>query len=214
MACGAGWAWLRDGGRVVHVAGARGPRGPLTAIVDRVPVTDPGRRLRLDSSHALTWTTPALPVAAPWSEVAAACEAVRPHCWNDPRAFALTVEDPDASVARLAGRGPGLTPAGDDVLAGFTYALLATGHPAAGQVRTVVRATAEHLGEPSASLVRAACEGEVFAPAAAMLAALVKADGSALAPAVRILARLGGTTGRAMLTGISRALTSPQVSGT
>lgn len=208
LASGAGWAWLRDGKQVVHVAGLRGPRGPLTAIVDRVPLVEPGDRLALDADGAAVWRTPRVPPTGLPDAVAAACEAVRPHVWNDPRALLLGTEPLGAHVADLAGRGPGLTPAGDDAIAGFAYTRLATGHPNGAAAREAALAAAALTGEPSASILRAAADGEIFAPAAQMLAALLRADDEALAPALRNLTALGRTTGRALLTGITRAVCS------
>ncbi len=208
MASGAGWAWLRDGERVIHVASIRGPRGPLTAIVDRVPVSDPGDHLRLDTGGARIWRTPAIEATASREAIRDACRVVRPHVWNDPRALALGTL-PIAQVAQdLAGRGPGLTPAGDDALTGYVYTVVALGRADADQARIAARRWAAATGEPSASLLRAAADGQVFAPAAAVLHALVTADGAALAPILRTLTALGRTTGRALLTGIVRALES------
>ncbi len=208
MASGAGWAWLCDGERVIHVAGARGPRGPLTAIVDRVPVSEPGDAMRLDAAAAQVWRTPPTPAAASPDAVSAACQAIRPHVWNDPRALLLGTAPIDEVARDVAGRGPGLTPAGDDALAGFVYTRVALAHREAPQARHAAKIAAAETGEPSASLLRAAADGEVFAPAARMLAALLRADGDDLAAALRTLTALGSTTGRAMLTGIVRALSS------
>ncbi len=208
MASGAGWAWLREETLVIHVSGARGPRGPLTAIVHRVPVSAPGERMPIDASVARVWRTPPPPPAAGAEAVAAACLAVRPHMWNDPRALRLGIDDLDEVARSLAGRGPGLTPAGDDALAGYVFARIALAHPESHRTARAARTAAEVTGEPSASLLRAAADGEVFAPAAQMLAALLRADGPALAPAVRTLTALGRTTGGAYLTGIVRALES------
>lgn len=206
MASGAGWAWLRADGMVVHVTGERGPRGPLTAIVDRVPVCEPGDLMRLDAEQARLWQTPATPRASDPEAVLSACAAVRPHMWNDPRALRLG-RDPIGDVAlQLRGRGPGLTPAGDDALVGFVYATIAYEHPDAAETRQAAADAALATGEPSASLLRAAAGGEVFGPAAQMLHALIRADGARLAPAVRNLTALGRTTGRAILTGIVCAL--------
>lgn len=209
LASGPGWVWLRDGTQVVHVAGTRGPRGPLTAIVDRVPVSEPGDHVRLDTAGAQVWRTPVSPPpAAAHAAVLAACDSVRPHVWNDPRALLLGTAPLTEHVADLAGRGPGLTPAGDDAIAGFVYASVALQRSNADAVRAAALSAATATGEPSASLLRAAADGEVFAPAAQMLAALLRADGPALAPALRNLTALGRTTGRAMLTGITRAILS------
>ena len=209
MASGAGWAWLRAGERVIHVAGARGPRGPLTAIVDRVPVSEPGDLMRLDCSGARIWRTPPVDATASSDAIRDACALVRPHLWNDPRALALGTH-PIAQVAgELAGRGPGLTPAGDDALTGYVYTAVALGLTGADEARAAALRAASMTGEPSASLLRAAAAGEVFSPVASMVRALVDADGQALAASVRSLTALGRTTGRALLTGIVRAL-SPE----
>ncbi len=210
MASGAGWAWLRDAAAVTHVTGPRGPRGPVTVIVDAVPVLAAGQRVELDLDAARPWRTPEPPPPASPERIAAACDAVRPHMWNDPRALSLGTR-PVADVAgELAGRGPGLTPAGDDVLAGYLLARRAIdpdgARVEAARILTVARRA---TGEPSRSLLRAAVHGQAFEPAAAMLAALLRGDGPAIAPAVRRLAALGSTTGRAMLTGLVRGLLSP-----
>ena len=49
---------------------------------------------------------------------------------------------PDEPVAQLLGRGPGLTPTGDDVLAGALVTLHALGSPAAAPLAHAVRARA------------------------------------------------------------------------
>jgi hypothetical protein len=190
------------------VCGPRGPRGPLTAIVDHVPVLEPGRRVALDTRRARIWHTPEPPAAAAADRVLAACAAVRPHAWNDPRALALGSGPLADGVRALTGRGPGLTPAGDDVLAGFVLARRAFDVVDSRRDVAIVLACGRQTGEPARSLLRAAADGEAFEPAAAMLAALLAGDGAALAPAVRRLAALGATTGRAMLTGLIRGLTT------
>jgi hypothetical protein len=203
MAAGAGWAWLRGDGRVVHVTGARGPRGPVTAVVERVPVLRPGQRVTLDMTGAEWWRTPPPPPAAHPELVAGACEAARPHAWNDPRALELGSRPLAEAASALSGRGPGLTPAGDDALIGYLLARRALDPSAARTDAAIVLARARRAtGQPSLSLLRAAARGEAFEPVAAMLAALLRADGPALAPALRRVSALGATTGRATLTGL------------
>ena len=207
MATGAGWAWLRGDGRVVHVTGARGPRGPVTAVVAHVPVLHPGQRVGLDLSDAEPWRTPSPPPPADHGLIAGACEAVRPHAWNDPRALELGTRPLVEAASDLAGRGPGLTPAGDDALAGYLLARRALDPAGARADAAVVLTVARpRTGQPARSLLRAAARGEAFEPVAAMLAALLRADGRTLAPALRRLRALGATTGRAALTGLIRGL--------
>ena len=202
MACGGGWAWLRDGHLFAHICGARGPRGPLTAVVEHMPVLTPGQVVELDMTRSRRWRTPGTSVTAPPEQIAAACAAVRPHAWNDPRARALGRDPRAATVGALVGRGPGLTPAGDDVLAGYVLARRAIDPDRSRRDRALVLWSARHTGEPARSLLLCASRGEAFSPAATMLAALLAADGPALAPGLRRLRALGATTGRAMLTGM------------
>lgn len=162
----------------------------------------------LDTSRARIWRTPPVDATASSDAIRDACALVRPHVWNDPRALALGTH-PVAEIANeLAGRGPGLTPAGDDALTGYVYTVVALGLAGADEARAAALHALSMTGEPSASLLRAAADGEVFSPAAAMLRALVTADGDALTPSVRGLTALGRTTGRALLTGIVRALSA------
>lgn len=97
----------------------------------------------------------------------------------------------DATVPRLIGRGPGLTPLGDDVLAGWLAAHRATGVPTA----EVDRAIRRHAGRTtllSATLLDCASHGEVLPEYAAWLRAL----GSDAEPErVRALHRVGATSG-------------------
>ena len=203
MAAGAGWAWLRGGGRVVHVTGTRGPRGPLTAVVERVPVLRPGQDVALDLAGAERWVTPPPPPPTRRDLIAGACASARPHAWNDPRALELGSGSLTEVAAALTGRGPGLTPAGDDALAGYLLARRALDPTGARADAAVVLGVARHAtGQAALALLRAAAHGEAFEPVAWMLSALLRAEGAALAPAVRRLSALGATTGRATLTGL------------
>jgi hypothetical protein len=205
VAAGAGWGWLRDeAGRPVHLTGERGPRGPLTAIVAaRMPLLRPGELVALDGTEARPWRTPAPLAPAPADQRRAACEAVRAHVWNDPWATALGREPLDALLPRLAGRGPGLTPAGDDALLGFVLARRALDPSGArGVAARVLAEIRRRSGEPSRTLLRLAAHGEAPEPAALVRDALLTADGPALAPAVRRLVAYGRTTGRAILAGL------------
>jgi hypothetical protein len=120
------------------------------------------------------------------------------------------------TVARrsLLGRGPGLTPSGDDVLAG----LLACVRPLAAaatfrshRVQDAVTATADAVAAAapavttalSASLLRHAAASEVAVPVAAVLAALT--GSGALAPALDRLLDVGSTSGRDLALGLLAA---------
>ena len=101
---------------------------------------------------------------------------------------------------RLLGRGPGLTPLGDDVLAGWFATRAALGEPdpaLAGAVRRRLGVTTLL----SATLIECAIRGEVLPQLGAWLA-----DPS---PATRdALLAVGATSGTGLLAGASLALTS------
>ena len=106
----------------------------------------------------------------------------------------------DVHLDRLIGRGPGLTPLGDDVLAGWFATRAALGEPdpvLAGAVRRRLGVTTLL----SATLIDCAVRGEALPELAAWLAAP--------SPATRdALLAVGATSGAGLLTGASLALTS------
>ena len=101
---------------------------------------------------------------------------------------------------RLLGRGPGLTPLGDDVLAGWLVTRAALGRP-----DPVLSAAVRHRLAVttllSATLLECALRGEALPELAAWLA-----DPSA--PATDALLAVGATSGAGMLTGARLALMS------
>jgi hypothetical protein len=110
----------------------------------------------------------------------------------------------------LIGLGPGLTPSGDDVLAGALLGLHATGNAAlAAQLGTHVAAASVGGTSPlSAAFLRCAIDGETSAHLhQAMSAALTNADWPA---ALDSLNRIGHTSGWDHLAGFLIALTAVQ----
>jgi hypothetical protein len=116
--------------------------------------------------------------------------------------------DMDAALrtaARLVGLGPGLTPAGDDVMAGTVAGLVLLGHPAAPRFAAGVYALAAgRTTELSRALLRHAACGRVSAEYAAVLHGLV--GGRQLSKAVDGLLATGSTSGRAMALGLCTAI--------
>jgi hypothetical protein len=110
-------------------------------------------------------------------------------------------------VGDLVGRGPGSTPAGDDVLASLLAALRVLGgaHPGAIRVADAlggaVRAAAHRTSPLSATLLRCADDGAVVGAARRVLEALP--GDVALAGPVAGLVRVGHTSGHDLLTGIA-----------
>jgi hypothetical protein len=116
---------------------------------------------------------------------------------------ALTAGDAAAACAaadRLLGLGPGLTPSGDDVLAGLLVAAALLPRPIDQLATHVAERAGTATTALAASLLCAAARGE----ACPELVAFVDALGGhgAVGPAYRRLARIGHTSGRDMAAGV------------
>lgn len=117
---------------------------------------------------------------------------------------ALAAGDP-AAVAALVGRGDGLTPVGDDVLAGWLVAGRAAGREVA-PVAAAVAEAAHRTTDLSASLLAHAAEGAAIPPFRDLLLALTAATD--FGPAAERLVAVGHTSGAGMLLGATLALPS------
>lgn len=103
-------------------------------------------------------------------------------------------------AAHLLGRGPGLTPLGDDVLAGWFVARHAAGHPDAA-LAAAVRARLGATTLLSATLLDCAMRGEALPQLAAWLADPSPSTAEALVA-------VGATSGTGLLAGAELALSS------
>jgi hypothetical protein len=103
-------------------------------------------------------------------------------------------------VRRLAGRGEGLTPAGDDVLAGYAAWRHSIGAPA--PVTALAAGRSSPLGH---AYLRCAERGELPDAGAAMLAALHGGDSRAAASAALALRGWGTSSGSALVWGMCAA---------
>ena len=128
---------------------------------------------------------------------AAAYEAMRflQAGWEQDEALLQT------GAAQLAGLGGGLTPAGDDFLAGaMVWGWLA--HPDPGFLgRLLFQAAAPHTTVLSAALLGAAAQGECTAPWHALLASLSQGEDTEVDKAVRGVLSHGATSGADALAG-------------
>ncbi|MEA2323628.1 MAG: hypothetical protein QOD81_3478 [Solirubrobacteraceae bacterium] len=216
---------LTDGGYVelaggwVLVAPARAPVGPLSVLATGLPrrpfaageradvagdtLVVGSVRIDLRGVRALRRRRPP-PRAADVEPALAAALAGRPCPLPDLRAGldALRGGDHAAAVALLAGRGPGLTPAGDDVLAGYAAWRHAEGAGAGG----VLSATAEGRSAPlGLAYLRCGERGELPQVAEAVLRAVWRGDAGAAARHTGALERWGATSGTALLWGFAAA---------
>ncbi|HEU4540192.1 MAG TPA: DUF2877 domain-containing protein [Jiangellaceae bacterium] len=195
--------WVGDGGVQV---------GSLRVTVGRW--WDPVPRLgRLDSSPLagrLDVVRAALPA---WPEPGDAA-AGRLRTGHHALASALTGGgDLAAAVRGLVGLGAGLTPAGDDLLAGAMAGLVVFGtalerSDASALARDLYRVAVEHAAATTAlaaDLVQHAARGALVQPAADLCRAIAdrrpNAD-SGLMPALERLLRLGHTSGRDLAEGL------------
>jgi Protein of unknown function (DUF2877) len=114
-------------------------------------------------------------------------------------------------VQRLAGLGDGLTPAGDDALAGYAAWRHASGAPT--RVSAAAGGRASPLGH---AYLRCAERGELPDAGAAVLAALCAGDPRAAATAAAGLRSWGASSGAALLWGMAAAYASgsPQATTT
>jgi hypothetical protein len=177
------------GGFVVVVVGRHGPLLPNGVVLTGEP-----RAGTLSLAGAAVWD-PALRLGPPerGDEVLAALGA---H--EAPLERAVATRDPElaaAVAAGLIGRGPGLTPEGDDAVAA-TAAVVAAGpwpraEKAAWLAALVGRDLRERTTALSATLLELACEGAIAEPVHAVL------GGARWREALARLERVGHSTGRA-----------------
>ena len=112
-------------------------------------------------------------------------------------------------AARIAGLGPGLTPSGDDLLAGalgFHAWAEAAGHAGTGgPMRAAISdAAVPRTTRLAGQLLRAAAGGHVAAPVVALLSSIFRRD-RAFPPDLAPVLAIGETSGADMLAGIRLA---------
>ncbi|MGN6130014.1 MAG: DUF2877 domain-containing protein [Nocardioidaceae bacterium] len=121
-------------------------------------------------------------------------------------ALALLAAGDPAAVPALLGRGSGLTPVGDDVLAGWIATGGATGAPSAPVVAAVREQAPAATTRLSATLLDCAVRGDVLPQFRRLLLELTREDPGTLTTAVDRLVRVGHTSGAGMVLGTTLAL--------
>ena len=126
------------------------------------------------------------------------------------------------AVRRLVGRGLGLTPGGDDVIAGALCGLHATG--ATGRARALATAALDDVTDRttllSADLLRLAADGDACLEILGVLRAarqprdVLRPNQSALVVAIDRLLRVGHTSGADLATGLAIGLRAGAQAGT
>jgi hypothetical protein len=108
--------------------------------------------------------------------------------------------DPVRGVRGLLGQGPGLTPSGDDLLAGFLLGCLAFGRDAAALRSAIAALAPTQTTALSAALLRHALRGQCIPEAAALARALTGTG--AIGPSLGRLRQVGHTSGAALALGL------------
>ncbi len=171
---------------------------------------------------AVSWTGPAGPVeispVRQWAPASVSPGAVVPAALarvlaalpdpasadiNGALLSGLRGADPGWLVPRLLGRGPGLTPSGDDVLAGFLIGARAFSLDVSGLRREVLRCAPDATTALSATLLWHAARGECVDQVARVAAAL--AGRGTAEPALASLLAVGHTSGAALGWGLTAA---------
>jgi hypothetical protein len=110
----------------------------------------------------------------------------------------------EGGVARLVGRGAGLTPSGDDALAGALLVAHALG--AGPDLADAVRARLAATTAVSAALLDAAADGYAARQVVTLVDAAVAADPGAVRRALPAVLAIGHTSGADTVTGVRAAL--------
>jgi Protein of unknown function (DUF2877) len=222
-----GGAYLRLDRDWVLIAGAGAPFGPLSLALEGAerlaphpgtPVRMVGEDLLLDGcevSLRRARVRPCLPLGteepAPWGEVAEVTAAVRAEL-REPsallmaglEALASRPEDLRRAAMLLAGLGEGLTPAGDDVLAGYAAWGVAAG-PAVACAPPLSELTSRRSSPLGSAYLRAAEWGELPDPAARLLSSIRRGSIPAALAALHELRSWGASSGEAIGWGIVAA---------
>jgi hypothetical protein len=222
--------YLHVPGGLVVVASASAPRGPLhlrvsalPAVAPRCPVAVVPGSLRI-GDHACSFELPVwsrrLPsawslararhVAREWlPELGPTLDAGPAGCPGlpDGALAALRRGDLPSFAALVGGRGAGLTPVGDDILAGVLLVACVIGSGSPSRSRTLQQCA--HL-VPTNDIARAflacASQGRCIEPVHDLLDGLADADRHAVRAAVDELDRFGSSSGAALTYGIRAAL--------
>jgi hypothetical protein len=225
--------WLGPAGSPLHprailTAGAPPSRGPYRFDVARIRPWRPAplprevedaaglvagaRELRralpsLGPPRGLGALLAAAPLAAPLAGAGPAARALAAACGAGDAGRAAQ------AATRLLGRGPGLTPAGDDFLGGALFARALLARAGAGQAAAWAEAAAGVLAQArtathpvSAVLLADLAAGHGWAPLHDLAAALGRGRPAAAREAAGRLVRLGHSSGWDLLAGILAGL--------
>ena len=214
-------AYLRLPVGLVAVTTERAPPGPLHLRCPVLPPLRVGDPVRTDGTHlhgpawSVSLAAPTWVGALPKDQALAAAARKWPVSKDIARrapsrspwrlAERLRAGDLRAVAAVLGGRGPGLTPAGDDVLSGVLLVARAlwgeTAEPELAAVAAGVRTT-----DIASAFLAWSARGQSIQPAHDVLTAVAAGQDMQAAGAVRMLSTFGQSSGLALVTGLRLSL--------
>lgn len=215
-------AYVRVDGDLIALVASGVEPGPVHVRCTALPVMRPGEAVTVDGRGLVgrTWTlrTPtalwrgALPDPVALTSRAGDAVVCAVARTAPPDAVAVLqrpgdLDDLDELAAVLGGRGPGLTPAGDDVLAGVLLVARILGGPA---VEARLRRVAEAVPttEVARAFLRWAAQGQSIAPVHDWLLGLAAGDDPAARRALARLHAIGADSGRSLAAGLAVGLAS------
>jgi hypothetical protein len=219
--------YLRLPGGIVALTDSSVPRGPMHVPLPVLPAVNLGQRVSVGADQVLQVGGLALASSQPGWIGARAGKHFLASAHETAGRVLATVPAPDLladkyQVARirttlehgrlrtlgrlLGGLGPGLTPAGDDVLAGVLLVadLAAAGHEERLALRSQVLSV--RTNDIAAAFLSWAARGQSIEPAHDFLAAVAYRDELRAHEAVQWLVQFGASSGYALAHGIGLAL--------
>jgi hypothetical protein len=200
------------GGAVLAVVSADAPPGPIHLRVGGLSRPAPGSRVSLVGPvpASARWRKPALDAALfrrradeARRSLRAIPSALAGHPAVEVAESAVGRGDLAAAVAALTGLGPGLTPAGDDVLGGLFVVLAAGGHDERELLEAAAGARTHAI---SRSFLAWAARGQAVEPVHLLLGALMRTDPVAIERHREAVLALGHTSGADLLLGLRLGL--------
>jgi hypothetical protein len=217
--------YVQSNGDVYAVAGPAVAPGPIHLIVGHPPARSPegltvwrdggllcSTEWQIDLERAAAYA-PLMPGPATLRHAAPNLSAMRSRLavpedlrsrWDLVRR-AVTAGDLARARELLEGRGGGLTPTGDDVLAGVLLVHAWRGEDRAGLVRIAEAAATTNL---SRSFLAWAARGQSLAPVHDLVTNAALDDRPGFDEAVATVSAIGGSSGTALLWGIGLAATA------
>jgi hypothetical protein len=221
--------YIRFNGGLVAVTDELAPRGPLHIRLPSIPPMRMGDEVRVNARRVLDLgevsilpTHPGwigarpsrhfLSAAHPTADLALAATEL-PELLADPyqaaRLQTVIEHGRLSTLARLVGGlGPGLTPAGDDLLAGVLLVACLAAPTSSERAQLVEVASSVRTNDIALAFLAWAARGQSIEPAHDFLAASAHGDQARANSAVSELLRFGQTSGHALAHGIALALRS------